>query len=156
MVSGDSRSFWTGVLYLVLGCSSAYIARSYGIGTAANMGAGYVPFSVGCMLALIGGYLSIKALATRTVPEEEEGEAPASFKIILLILASILAFALLTPKMGFLVAVASMIFIAGLASGELSWKEMILLIIFLTVISTLIFVVVLGLSFNILPTYLTG
>ncbi len=155
-VARDWRSFWTGLLYFVLGSAGAYAARSYGLGTAANMGAGYFPFAVGSSLAVIGAYLMIRAIASTPEHEDEPEGGRWSLKIIVLILASVVAFALLVPKLGFLVAIASLVFIAGLASGELSWKEMAMLVVVLTCVSTLIFVVGLGLSFPILPSFITG
>lgn len=155
MVAGNSRNFWTGVLYLVLGCTGAFIARTYGIGTAASMGAGYFPFAVGTLLAVVGGYLIIQAVAAGGEPREDGDGTRWSLRTIVLILASILAFALLVPRLGFLVAVMSQVVIAGLASGEKRWKEMVMVAIILPAVCTLIFIVGLGLSFPILPTFIT-
>lgn len=155
MTSRNLRGFGTGLLYLTLGCASAYIARGYGIGPAAAMEAGYFPFVVGSLLALIGGYLVIRATLTGRGHEEgEEGER-WSLKIIVLIVASVLAFALLVPTQGFVVAVMALVFISGLASGELSWRETVMLIVVLTSVSTLIFIVGLGLSFPVWPSFIT-
>ncbi|MCC6304425.1 MAG: tripartite tricarboxylate transporter TctB family protein [Rhodobacteraceae bacterium] len=158
MVAERSRNFWTGVLYLVLGGTGALIARTYGIGTAASMGAGYFPSAVGMLLAAVGGYLMIRAVATggENGADGADGDGTRrSLGTIVLILASILAFALLVPRLGFLVAVMVQVFIAGLASGEKRWKEMVMVAITLPTVCTLIFIVGLGLSFPILPTFLT-
>jgi hypothetical protein len=67
------------------------------------------------------------------------------------ILVAIIVFALLLAPLGFVIAAAALILIAGLAEPELRPLENIGLTLFLIAFSVVIFVVALGLPMNLWP-----
>ncbi len=122
------------------------LARNYRLGTPARMGPGFFPTILGGILAALGLSLTIPALVRNGDPLPRLGLRP-----MLAILAGIVVFALLLTPLGFVIASAALILIAGLAEPELRRLEHVGLTLFLIAFSVAIFVVMLGLPLNLWP-----
>ena len=110
------------------------------------MGPGFFPTILGGLLAALGFSLTIPALF-------RDGEAlpRLGLRPVLAILLGIVVFALLLAPLGFVIASAALILIAGLADPELRRVEHVGLTVFLIAFSVAIFVVLLGLPLNLWP-----
>ena len=122
------------------------LARNYRLGTPARMGPGFFPTILGGILAALGLSLTIPALVRNGEPLPRPGLRP-----MLAILVAIVVFALLLTPLGFVIASAALILIAGLAEPELRRLEHVGLTLFLIAFSVAIFVVMLGLPLNLWP-----
>ncbi|MBX9775526.1 MAG: tripartite tricarboxylate transporter TctB family protein [Xanthobacteraceae bacterium] len=138
--------FWCGLLFIVVGIAFVVLARNYRLGTPARMGPGFFPTILGGILAALGLTLAIPALL-------RDGDALAFPRLrpIMAILVAIMVFALLLAPLGFVLAAAALILIAGLAEPELRPLENVGLTLFLIAFSVVIFVVALGLPMNLWP-----
>jgi hypothetical protein len=138
--------FWCGLLFVAVGIAFIVLARNYRLGTPARMGPGFFPTILGGILAALGLTLAIPALV-------RDGE-PLAFprlRPMVAILIAIIVFALLLAPLGFVLAAAALILIAGLAEPELRPLENVGLTLFLIAFSVAVFVVALGLPMNLWP-----
>jgi hypothetical protein len=99
-----------GVFLLGLGLFGLYATRNLSIGTASDMGPGYVPRALDWVVVASGiGYV-VKGLLAAPTP------MPAfAWRPLLAILAAVAVFALCFQSLGLIVAVMASILIAGLA-----------------------------------------
>jgi putative tricarboxylic transport membrane protein len=138
--------FWCGLLFIVVGIAFVVLARNYRLGTPARMGPGFFPTILGGILAALGLSLAIPALL-----RDGDRLAFPRLRPIMAILIAIIVFALLLAPLGFVIAAAALILIAGLADPELRPLENVGLTLFLIAFSVAIFVVMLGLPMNLWP-----
>lgn len=158
----SQKDFFAGLIFMAVGVSFAWGSGNYNIGTAAKMGPGYFPLVLGILLALLGGFITFKAL----VVETEEGEKVTgwAWKPLLSIIAANLAFGLLLgglpsiqlPAMGLVVAIYALTLIASLGADGFKLKEVLILATVLALLSYLTFIVLLKLQFAVWPTFITG
>ena len=62
----NQKDFFSGLLFMAAGLSFAWSAPRYTVGTAADMGPGYVSLLLGAVLTLLGGVVVFKALVFET------------------------------------------------------------------------------------------
>ena len=149
----NAKDFWSGVMFVAFGVFFAGFARQYDMGTAARMGPAYFPTVLGLLLVVIGAYVSFKGIRA----EAEDGEGAVSrfhFKPLLLVLGAVVAFGLLLRPGGLIVALAALIFISSLGSGEFKLKEILPLAIGLCVLVLAVFIWGLGLTIPVLPAFM--
>ncbi len=150
----SQRDFWSGLMFVVVGISFAWGSTAYSFGSSARPGAGYFPFGLGVLLAILGGMVLFKALTI-----ESEGGDPIgdiAWKPLLIIVASITVFGLLLPRFGMAVTLPVLVIMSALAGDEFRWKEAIFNAILLTIFSWIIFVWGLKLVIPVWPVYITG
>jgi hypothetical protein len=111
------------------------------------MGPGFFPTILGGILAALGLTLAIPALL-----RDGDRLAFPRLRPMVAILIAIIVFALLLAPLGFVLAAAALILIAGLAEPELRPLEHVGLTLFLIAFSVAIFVVALGLPMNLWPS----
>jgi hypothetical protein len=138
--------FWCGLLFIVVGIAFVVLARQYRLGTPARMGPGFFPTILGGILAALGLTLAILALVRDGDPLRFPRLRP-----MVAILIAIIVFALLLAPLGFVIAAAALILIAGFAEPELRPLENVGLTLFLIAFSVAIFVIALGLPMNLWP-----
>ena len=138
--------FWCGILFIAVGIAFVVLAHGYRIGTPARMGPGFFPLVLGGFLSLLGLSLSIPAMIREGEPLPRLGLRP-----VLAVLAAIVVFALLLQPLGFVLSAVVLVVIGGLADPELRRVESLGLALLLTAFSVAIFVVLLGLPFNLWP-----
>jgi hypothetical protein len=129
-----------------VGIAFVVLARNYRLGTPARMGPGFFPTILGGILAALGLTLAIPALL-----RDGDRLAFPRLRPMVAILIAIIVFALLLAPLGFVLAAAALILIAGLAEPELRPLEHVGLTLFLIAFSVAIFVVALGLPMNLWP-----
>jgi len=147
----SERDFWAGLMFLVVGISFAWGATNYSFGTSARPGAGYFPFGLGVLLALLGAIELFKAL----VIESEGGDPIGAFawKPLIIIVGAVVLFGLALPRLGMIITLPILIIVAALGGDEFKWKEAILNSVILTLGSWAIFIWGLKLTIPLWPTF---
>jgi hypothetical protein len=147
----NQRDFGAGIMYMVIGLFFAIVARQYSIGTAAKMGPGYFPFYLGILMTLLGLLVLVKSFGAKAAIESIP---KFNWRIMGQITGAIVLYGLLLPRMGFLVAIVVLVFLAAGASKEFTWKGTAMNAAFLLTFTYSVFVVGLKLQFPLLPVFL--
>ncbi len=147
----NQRDFGAGIMYMVIGAFFAIVATQYPMGTAAKMGPGYFPFYLGILMFLLGLLVAVKAFGAKAAIESIP---KFNWRIIAQITGAVILYGLLLPRMGFLIAVVVLVFVAASASREFTWKGTLINAAFLVTFTYSVFVVGLKLQFPLLPVFL--
>ena len=120
--------------------------RDLSIGTAADMGPGYVPRALSCIILGFGLVIAARAFSAkrRLLP-------PVKPRPILSVLISLAVFALLLPRGGLALATMATMACATFATPDYKWRESVLFAVIITVLTVLLFVSALGLPLSIWP-----
>jgi hypothetical protein len=138
-----------------------------------RMGSGYFPTVLGWILGAFGVYLFARGIwqMARGAPREEEGAldfvqqadrgpAPVAWswqqvawggRAVACIVASMLLFGFLMPRLGLVPALVAMFFIAALGGREFRWRQVLVLTVLMTALAVGVFVVLLKLPFALFP-----
>ncbi len=162
MAIKSQKDFVSGLMFTVVGVAFAVGAREYEIGEAARMGAGYFPFMLGVILAILGAVITLQSMGSAAHPGEKI-QGLAWRPLVFIIGANLLFGALLggiapwgLPPMGLLVSVCVLVVVASMAGSEFRLWPSIVLALILAVASYLIFVKLLNLPFQALPAFVAG
>ncbi len=142
----SQSDFWCGLLFAAIGVTIMVLAREYRIGSAARMGPGYFPMLLGGLLALLGLTLSGPALFRDGAPFPRLHLRPLG-----LILLSIAVFGVTLEYLGFVLAVAALVAVGGLADPDLRPVEIAGVALFMVVFSVGVFAVLLGMPLKLWP-----
>jgi uncharacterized protein YacL len=148
----NKRDFWAGVMFMGFGILFVILSRQYQLGTAAKMGPGYFPTVLGALMATLGLIVSIGAFSKRNPVTDL---SKVGWKELSMVLGAVALFAIALPQLGFIIALILLIFVSALASHEFSMRDTILSIVFLIVLSYIVFVWGLELQFPVWPKFLT-
>ena len=147
----NQRDFGAGVMYMVIGLFFAILASNYPMGTAAKMGPGYFPFYLGILMFLLGVLVAVKAFGAKAAIESIP---KFNWRIMAQITGAVVLYGLLLPRLGFLIAVVVLVFVAASASREFTWKGTAINAAFLVTFTYSVFVLGLKLQFPLLPVFL--
>ncbi|MDQ5849969.1 MAG: tripartite tricarboxylate transporter TctB family protein [Pseudomonadota bacterium] len=167
------KDFLAGLVFLAFGAAAVYFAREYPLGTPMRMGSGYFPTVLGWILGAFGVYLCARGIwqVARRAPRGEEaaldfvqqddrGPAPVawswravawSWRAVACIVASMVVFGFLMPRLGLVPALVAMFFVAALGGREFRWREVLVLTIVMTTLAVGVFVYLLKLPFQLFP-----
>jgi hypothetical protein len=172
------KDFLAGLVFLAFGLAAIAIAdNDYPMGTAMRMGPGNFPVALGGILGLFGIYLAARGLwqwaggareakeasldfVTLDFVTADRGPAPVAWswqqvvwgwRAVACIVASMLAFGFLMPRLGLVPALVAMFFIAALGGREFRWREVAALTAVMTALAVGVFVVLLKLPFQLFP-----
>lgn len=135
--SERARDYYGGIALIALGLGAAMTSLRYGIGSVTEMGAGFFPAVLGCLLALLG--LGIALCAGRSQdPVDTEPLAP-EWRGWLCIIASIIAFIGLGAHLGLLPATFAIVFIAALGDRRNTVKSAALLAACISLLCVVLF-----------------
>lgn len=150
----SERDFWSGLMFLITGVCFAVGATNYSLGESARPGPGYFPLGLGVLLAILGAIILFKSL----VIETEDGDPIGSiaWKPLAIVVASIVVFGLLLPRLGMIVTIPILIFMVSLAGQEFKLKDVIINAIVLTIASWALFDYGLDLTIPVWPTFIGG
>lgn len=127
-----------------------YLNQEYEIGSAAQMGPGYMPMLVFGLLGLLGVAIAVLGLKGEHDPLENW-----AWREMVLILGAMAAFGVLIERVGMAVSVAVVVVISGLADRDQTIRGIACLTVALVAICWAIFTLGLGLNVSFLPPSLT-
>lgn len=140
----DLHDIIGGLLMLAIGLFAAIKGQEYEFGVLQRMGPGYFPVVLGTMLAIMGLIIAVPAFF-------RSGSAvQVAWKSFLLIMASIVVFALTLKSLGIVVATALSVVVSSLADNETRWKGRLLIAAGVALLTYVIFIM--GLSM-VLPVW---
>jgi hypothetical protein len=147
----NQKDFWAGLMFVGFGAFFAGFGVHYNIGTAAKMGPGYFPTSLGVITILLGiitlaGGMSGKASAEKTEKFD--------LRTLFLILVSIVIFGLLLRPLGLIASLVMLVVISSYASHEFSWKATLVNAAVLIGVCLIIFIWGLKLQFQLWPSFI--
>lgn len=149
----DPRDFWAGVLFTAAGLAAIVLGRGYPVGTTASMGPGYFPRVLGGLLLLLGLATAIRSLRPGR-PLATLGAV--RLRPLVMVLASIVAFALALPKLGLVVASMLVVVLSRAAAPGFRWVEVLLFGAGLTLFCLAVFVWGLKMPMDLWPSFLGG
>jgi hypothetical protein len=142
----DFKDFAFGTFLIALALIAFGATGSLTIGTAADMGPGFVPRALAWIILGFG----VTFLVTGLLKAREPIPAPA-WRPLAAILASIALFALLFAKLGLIAACVGAVVVAGAATSPVRWLQLVAFGLVIAVFSALLFVKGLGLPFKLWP-----
>jgi len=141
----NNKRFLTGIMFLIIGGVSIYIAQDYPMGTALRMGPGYFPIVLGGMIGLFGIYeLILGALK----PDPVKGNW--SVKALIILPLSAVVFGILMETAGFIPALIALIFVSAASGPEFKFTEVLISAVVITVCSVGLFIYGLGLPYPLI------
>jgi len=162
MVIKSQKDFASGLLFTVVGGSFAIGATNYDMGTAARMGPGYFPIMLGVILALLGLIITFQSLGKTEKPGEQLGSIawrPLFFVIGANVLFGVLLGGLPSiglPPMGLMLSICVLVLVSSMASQEFRLRPTLVLAAILATGSYLVFIVLLGLPFEVWPDFISA
>jgi hypothetical protein len=145
---GDAPDIAFGAFLILLAAIALFGTRSLTVGTAADMGPGYVPRALGWIILGFGVAIGVPGIwgAPRPLP---------GFKLrpLLSILVSLALFALLLPRAGLVLATLGTMTCSTFATPDYKWRESVLFAIVITTLTVLLFVNGLGLPLSVWPRW---
>jgi hypothetical protein len=147
----NQKDFFAGLLFAAFGAFFTFFAMQYPMRSAANPGPGYFPFYLGMLLIILGAIVVLSALSSKASTEKVDR---FDFRVLLLVLGSVVAFGVLLQPMGLILTLLAVIAISSLASHEFSWKAGLLNAAVLIALCVIVFVWALKLQFQLWPTFI--
>ena len=146
----NPKDFWAGVMFTAMGGAFAIIVKvyEYPMGTASRMGAGYFPFLLGVVMAVLGLIIIAQALLTSGGPVSKFAWRPLFW-----VLGAFVIFGLTAKFLGLVIAILLLVVISSYGGHEHRWKEAIISSIILAASSIAVFVYGLKLPFPIWPEF---
>ena len=148
----SQKGFWSGLMFIVVGISFTIGATNYSFGSSARPGPGYFPFGLGLLMAVLGGMVLFGSLTVET----EDGDKIGAFawKPLIVIVASVIVFGLLLPRLGMIATLPILVVMSAAAGDEFHWKDALINAVILTAGSWLIFIKGLNLTIPLWPSFL--
>ena len=150
----SQKDFWSGLMFVVVGLGFAWGATNYSFGTSARPGPGYFPFGLGILMAIMGAMVWFGSITVET--EDGDPIGPIAWKPLIIIVASVVMFGLILPRLGLLISLPLLIIVSALAGDEWHWKDSVISVVVLTLGSWLIFFKGLSLVIPLWPTFMTA
>jgi hypothetical protein len=156
----SQKDFFAGLMFLIVGMAFAVGAYNYGMGEGARMGPGYFPRMLGVILALLGVFITFKALTVATADGDKIGSF--AWKPLILILAANFVFGICIggipaigfPKLGLIVGIYVLTIVASLAGDTFKLGQVLILGTVLSIISYVAFIALLKLQFPVWPSFI--
>jgi hypothetical protein len=147
----NHRDLWAGLMFAVIGIIFMILSKQYSIGTSAKMGPGYFPMVLGGLMTLFGVIIALGAFQGKA---QLLKLSPVGWREFILLLASVIVFAIALPRLGMVISVVLLILISALASHEFKLKDTLISIVVLVLLAYGMFVKGLELQFPVWPKFL--
>ncbi len=145
----NEKDFWSGVLFIAFGLFFAIGAQDYTFGTAQRMGPAYFPTVLGGLLALIGLGIAIKGLFSRIRDDVDKFH----WRPLVLVLGSVLLFAVLLRPLGLALSLVVFIFVGALGGPDYKTKEVIVVAAVMIALVLAVFIWGLSLTVPVWPAF---
>jgi Tripartite tricarboxylate transporter TctB family len=147
----NHRDLWAGLMFAVIGIIFMILSKQYSIGTSAKMGPGYFPMVLGGLMTLFGVIIALGAFSGKA---QMLKLSPVGWREFILLLASVIVFAIALPRLGMVISVALLIMISAVASHEFKLRDTLISIVVLVALAYGMFVKGLELQFPVWPKFL--
>jgi hypothetical protein len=141
-----TQDFWAGVMFTAFGVIALVVGSNYSFGTTWRMGPGYFPLLLGAILSLLG-----LAIAVRGLVVPGAAPLPGGRWRPFLTMIGVLAFAVLLPWAGLVIASLVLIVVSALGADRLRPVQVLTTSAILIGMVLAIFSWGLGLTIPILP-----
>ena len=148
----NQKDFWSATMFIIFGVLFIVWSTDYQFGTTQRMGPGYFPTVLGMMLVALG---ILVALPSIRHDAQETHVGKIGWRGLLVILGAVVLYAILLPRLGFVVSMAALVIMSAMASKEFTWKAALLSTVVLGLFSYAVFVKGLELQFPVWPPFLT-
>lgn len=149
------KDILAGGIFVAFGLAFALGSLLYNIGSPARMGPGFFPLVLGMVLVGFGVAVAIKGLLAGEGGEDGEGEIGGiEWRALLLITAGVLFFGLTVRGLGAGPALFGAIFLGALGRSRTTPLEALAIAVALTVLSVVIFIVLLQLRLPLWGSWL--
>ena len=150
----NAKDFWSGIMFAVIGVLAVVLIQEHELGTASRMGPAYFPTLLGAALAALGAFIALRGWR-RPDADGDSGEVePFSWRILALVLGSVLLFSLVLEHLGLMLSIAVMVGVSAVADPTSRLKETAVLTVVLDVLAWAAFVYGIGLQVPVWPTFL--
>lgn len=140
-----------GLMFMGVGILGLWASRNYQIGTAINMGTGYMPRLLCWILIGLGGVIVTQGLLAK--PGLPESADASRWRPVVFVPLSILVFAFSIERLGVVIATILLVGVGALAGRGLRTLEVALTAILLILFTVAVFVWGLGLTIRIWPEW---
>ena len=144
----SNKDFWAGLMFAGIGAGAVFVARTYPVGTTLRMGPGYFPSLLGWILICFGLFILVRGLRNIEVIQGNW-----SIRALIVLPLSVVLFGVAMELVGFVPALAVLIFVSAASGREFKFKEVLLLTIFLTLLSVSMFIWGLGLPYQLIKGF---
>jgi hypothetical protein len=141
----DAKELAFGLFLIVLALVAFGATSSLTIGSAADMGPGFVPRALAWIILGFG----VTFLATGLLKAAPEPFPELAWRPLVMVLASIALFAVLFSTLGLIAACVGTVVVAGAATTPVRWLQLVVFGIAMAAFSALLFVKGLGLPFKL-------
>lgn len=150
----SEKDFWSGLMFIAVGLGFAWGATEYSFGSSARPGPAYFPFGLGVVMAVLGAMVLFKALTFEVEGGDKIGAW--AWKPLLIIVGAVAGFGFILPKLGMIISLPLLIFVAAQAGDEFRWKEALVNAAIITLMSWGIFIKGLSLTIPLWPSFLVS
>jgi hypothetical protein len=147
----NNKTVLSGLMFAGVGLFGLYVSRNYPVGTATDMGTGYVPRLLCWILVALGALIVLQGYREYQVTRETGVGVFAAWRGLIFVTGSLVAFALALETLGLVVSIGLLVGIGALAGADLRLIETVVAGVVLAAMSWAIFVVGLGLPLPVWP-----
>jgi hypothetical protein len=145
------KNVLAGLMFIGVAAFGLVVSRNYPVGTALRMGTGYVPRLLCWTLLGLGAAILVQGLLEKDAPTEGGGWAQL-FPVVV-VTASLTAFALAIEQLGLVLSILLLVGIGALAAPGIKAWEALAAALGLIAISWAIFILGLGLTIPVWPVW---
>ena len=140
-----------GLMFIAIAALGLWLSRNYPVGTALRMGTGYVPRLLCWILMGLGAAILVQGLREQDVSQPPEPGAWARLLPVVVVTASLVAFALAIEQFGLVLSILLLVGIGSFAAPGIKPWEALVAALGLIALSWVIFVLGLGLTIPVWP-----
>ncbi|MFA5028152.1 MAG: tripartite tricarboxylate transporter TctB family protein [Candidatus Methylomirabilota bacterium] len=145
---GNAPDIAFGAFLILLAGVALFGTRTLTVGTAADMGPGYVPRALAWIILSFGIAIAVGGLRA-----DQHSLPRFDCRSFVMVLGSLAVFALLLPKGGLALATLGTLACSTHAVSDFKWRESLVFAIALTALTVLLFVNGLGLPLSVWPRW---
>ncbi len=144
----NAKDFWAGLMFIVFGTAFIVVSQNYAMGSAVRMGPAYFPTLLAGMQIALGVVVFVRSFLSKV---ENGTVAKLHLKPLMIILGSVVLFAVLLKPAGLVIAISALIIVSTFGGDDFRLKEVLISTAILVIGSVAVFYYGLGLPFNLWP-----
>ena len=144
----NGKDFWAGLMFIVFGTAFIVVSQNYAMGSAVRMGPAYFPTLLAGIQIVLGLIVFVRSFFSKV---ENGAVSKLHMKPLMIILGSVVLFAVLLKPAGLVIAIAALIIVSTFGGDDFRLKEVLISTAVLVIGSVAVFYYGLGLPFNLWP-----